>query len=366
MQWKPINTADTLIYKGIAILMIAIHNFMNTFPLPRHNEFRFNRVFFDNFIQLMADEPENAFRWVFAYLGHYGVQAFIFLSAYGLTKKYLKERLFYKEFIVDRFTKLYPPFLLALILWFILKFVWNWYNNSLETADYMFTAVILKMTLLSNFVQGYALKPVGPWWFLPFIFQFYLVFPFLLGVMKKYGAIGILALSLLSLSLVISVDNNAINLFVTLLPYIPGFCFAMYLAEKDSNGIRFSNSLLILVLLVFVFGNFDQWFWYFTHLSSLVLLMFGLQLTKQCLRYIPNLEKVMMYLGLISMHIFLVHGFLRTPTADWALIYDDWYMVNLLCFAFLLISITVSYCFYLLEFRLRMQCSGVFLKIEKK
>ena len=158
MQWNSINKSDTLIYKGMAILMIATHNFMATFLEPRNNEFSFKREYFDDFVHLVFSDPGNIIRWIFSYLGHFGVQVFIFLSAYGLTKKYLYTPINYKHFLAQRISKLYPSFLLALMTWFVLRLFWYIWNDSLSTADFMIDAVILKLTLLSNFFPDYVIN----------------------------------------------------------------------------------------------------------------------------------------------------------------------------------------------------------------
>lgn len=362
MQWNSINKADTLVYKGIAILMIVIHNFMDTFPQPKQNEFAFKREYFDNFLYLMQNDPENVVRWVFAYLGHFGVQVFIFLSAYGLTKKYLYTSVDYREFLVKRMTRLYPSFLLALIAWFVLKFFWYSLNGSLATADFMIDAVILKLTLVSNFFPDYALKPVGPWWFLPFIVQFYVVYPVLLKSLKVQGGESLILVSLISLLIVISVRDMDFNFYFTILPYMPGFCLGIYMAKIDENRVKISNILLLLALCCFILGNLYLPFWYLSHFCALIFLVVLLQLIMRLFSENKVFNHFFVFIGGISMQIFFLHGFLRTPFVDWALMNDGWFQVIASCIVYLIISVAVSYSFFRLESGLRRTYASIFSK----
>lgn len=40
---------------------------------------------------------------------------------------------------------------------------------------------------ISNILPGFGLPPVGPWWFIPFIMQFYAIWPMLRRLTNKFG-----------------------------------------------------------------------------------------------------------------------------------------------------------------------------------
>ncbi len=111
---------DTLQFKGIAIVMIVFHNFFHLVrSTPHENEFHFSIRNSHIFWNTIIGSPEEFIRCCFSFLGHYGVQIFIFLSAYGLTKKFMASQQPYLGFIKSRFLKIYPVFFLAII--FILR-----------------------------------------------------------------------------------------------------------------------------------------------------------------------------------------------------------------------------------------------------
>ena len=199
MLWRSLNKADTSVYKGMAILMIVVHNFMHRFPSPREMEFEFVQDGFSIFLESLL-QPENLFQAIPSYLGHYGVQIFIFLSAYGLTKKYLHGNLAYWKFLRKRLVTIYPSFILAILLWAFVKAKFHYGVFGLFKYLYWnVESVFLKLTLVSNFIPSESFSLVGPWWFISLIFQFYFVYPFLLMYYEKWSNKGLIILSILSI-----------------------------------------------------------------------------------------------------------------------------------------------------------------------
>ena len=249
MKIVSLSNVDSTIYKGLAIMMIMLHNYLHVFPLPKENEFSFNREYFDAFLTLLLSEPESIIRITFSYFGHYGVQIFVFLSAYGLAIKYLDKRVKYRLFVFERLWKIYPAFLLSLAAWFTLRAAWYSLNGTLGDADFKLEAVILKLTLFPNVFPNYALSPVGPWWFLPFIFQFYLVLPLLLRLYASMGNKFLIVVSISSFIASIAIENIGYTaIYYNIPPYMPIFCFGIYLAKISANELRVSPFVLLSVL----------------------------------------------------------------------------------------------------------------------
>ena len=102
---------DTSIFKGIGILMIVLHNYLHFekgFFLENEAVFNPNNV--KSFMQLMMPlKWYESFSAVFAFLGHYGVQLFIFFSAYGLAIQMSKndKKFNYIQYLLPRLKKLY-------------------------------------------------------------------------------------------------------------------------------------------------------------------------------------------------------------------------------------------------------------------
>lgn len=176
MLAPPLTRHQTNLLKGIGMLMIMFHNFFHLLdPSPGQNEFDFSLSNFENYITLSKLNPFDFTRYWSSYFGHYGVQIFIFISSYGLYLSYKTKKIHLIPFLKKRLIKLYPTLLIAVILLLILSIVYNGFP-SIERLIH----ILLKLTLLFNFIPGEALSISGPWWFFSLIFQLYLVFPILL------------------------------------------------------------------------------------------------------------------------------------------------------------------------------------------
>ena len=116
----PLNTAETAVLRGIAILVIVLHNFLHVMPQsPGENEMDFDARRGAAVVERHRGDSTATPRLLFWYFGHYGVQIFIFLSAYGLTRKFAARVPSYAAFLGSRFAKIYPPFLLAILLYLV-------------------------------------------------------------------------------------------------------------------------------------------------------------------------------------------------------------------------------------------------------
>jgi len=354
LNWKALNKVDSELYKGIAILMIVTHNFMHLFPSPKENEFGFNPDRFLNLINLLLDEPENSVRVLLSFLGHFGVQIFIFLSAYGLTKKYSKQKLNYWPFIWERIIKIYPAFILAIITWAIITgWILGGFDllNPLRVMYGNLESLILKLLLLSNFIPSEYLSPVGPWWFIPFIFQFYFVFPFLLKLSSRWGGKMLITISIMSILFAIFVQGkigNA-NIYYTILGHLPEFCLGIYLARNDENILRIPLVVILLAFVTFLLGNMYEIFWYCNHISFLIVLLAAFTYINSRIKGYAIGYKILLFFGAISMPLFLVNGFLRHPFISWAIDKDNWLLTIALCLLFILVCVVVALALSIIE-----------------
>jgi len=347
MYWKLLDKVDSSLYKGIAIFMIVTHNFMHLFPQPRENEFSFSLTRTLDFIHLISNSPETSFRVTSSFLGHFGVQIFVFLSAYGLTKKYLSTKMSCWPFIGQRLFKIYPAFVLAILAWLIVD---GWIKTGGEPLGpikilyWGIDGVLLKLALLSNFIPGQALNPIGPWWFIPFIFQFYVAFPLLLSYFVQWKGYGLAILSVSSILLTALLGGKIgdVNLYFTIIGHLPEFCLGVYLAGRDKNNIKVSPFVIIFAFIMFILGNFYELFWYANHISFLVLLLALFCYLTPLIKANYIFRNTLLFLGVLSMELFLVNAFLREPFIDWAMESNSELITIVLCVISFLTSIIVA------------------------
>src|SRR5579885_1478946 len=116
LRLDTLDKRDTTILKALAILAIVFHNFFHVAIKVHENEFDFRPERFGAFMQAVV-HPSLTIQALFAFYGHYGVQIFIFLSAYGLAKTHWDDPSSWHSFMWSRVKKLYPMFTLVVAFW---------------------------------------------------------------------------------------------------------------------------------------------------------------------------------------------------------------------------------------------------------
>ncbi len=304
---------DTAVIKGFAILCICLHNLLHWIhPFTGENEFSFSRSCVNNFFDGIVETPAEFFNILFTFLGHYGVQIFIFISGFGLTISMMKCHKSWLNFVVDRLKKIYPLLLTAIIfynLFFVLMYG-KLFNH------YEFRDMIYKLLLVHTLLPGQALSLNGPWWFFALIFQLYLIFPLLFSLIKRYNIKAFIVICLFSytwifVSQYLFQDVNDVYLLQIFPAHLPEFCFGMLIAFNKDKKIN--NLFFFIALIVFCLGNYFKIFFPFTFLSFTIMTVFIYDFLKNIKIKKRMLRNFLVYFGDISMALFAVHGFLRKP-----------------------------------------------------
>ena len=342
MYIKAFNKNDTFLIKGIAIIAILLHNFFHWIPpLIGENEFDFliNRL--HRLIESLQATPLEFINVFFSYFGHYGVQLFIFISAYGLTISFSRNPCSWGRFMLDRLTKLYPLLLTAVIVFFFAIILLDQRLLSL----YEWREIGYKLLFIHTLIPESGLSLNGPWWFFGLIFQLYLLFPLLFKLIKKYSwkafiLVLILSYGLIYVSLFVYQPNNSVTFMQNAPGHLPEFALGVFFALNKDKKI---NPLFIIAALVlFVSGNFFEVCFPFTFLSLTFLLI--------CLFYFlyPYLQRSKLcyhsfiYFGEISMLLFAVHAFFRPPFIYLNNQWNSFYGALFAALLFLLVVIGVS------------------------
>lgn len=107
------------------------------------------------------------------------VSFFFFLSGLVLTYNYLNKDFSLKGFYFKRFSRLYPTYIITLLITFALMFI---FLNQLPTNTISFFSNLFG---LQAWYVGYALELNFPSWSLSVEFFFYFLFPFIIKILKK-------------------------------------------------------------------------------------------------------------------------------------------------------------------------------------
>ncbi len=339
-----LSRADTELYKGVGILLIVLHNYFHWVrPSPGENEFSFVRDRTSKLVnglwQQPLEQPLEAVNLVFDYFGHYGVQIFVFLSAYGLARGLARGEVGWLAFMTRRLGKIYPAFVLA-ILAHLLFVVTPWNEN----LAWFLKAYLLKLSGLSAFVPDMQFSLVGPWWFFAFIVQFYAVFPLLRRIDRRFGTRGLFAVGAGGLAVTTALNAYLLpggpNLYLTVVGHLPVLCLGLYLARTGLQVVDRRAGLVAGV--VFALALWLHAAWLFAQVAVTVLLLLGLPRLLGLLRRWPPALRFVRYCGAISLPLFAIHGMMRTPFTHFANQQANWLATLLTAVAFLAAALAAA------------------------
>lgn len=294
---------DSAILKGLAISAIVFHNFFHAVSPVHQNEFTFDPSRFDVFLNTVI-HPALAVQAFFSFFGHFGVEIFIFLSAYGLTKSHWDDTSSWAGFMWGRIRKLYPKFGLVILPWAIASCVLLgpavfWRQSGLET---------LLLVLGLSTILGFALPPVGPWWFIPFIVQFYAIWPLMRKFTLKFGWKGLLVLAIVcrivSYVAFPFLARWKLDLLLTPIGHMSELCLGIVAARHE---FRIPAPLALFSFIFLLLGSEYMEFWLFSYLAALLVSLWLYSLVRAPLRHFRFLQQI----GEYSLLIFLLNAIVR-------------------------------------------------------
>jgi len=332
---------DTLVLKGLAILAIVFHNFYHRIGLVKENELTFDPHRFPVFLAHVI-HPTETFQALFSYLGHFGVQVFIFLSAYGLALKYYPLKDSPAAFMWSRVKKIYPMYFLAVLLWAAYLIFARGPAGMAELLSQNAIKLVLTPLALINWVPHLGLPPIGPWWFLPFIIQFYFLWPVFVRFSERFELKGLAALAVVSLVVTSLIEPIVfakweINLQLSPFGHVPEICLGIAMARFE---YRIGALQATCAAVLFVVGNIYDPVWLITFVTALILSLY----LYQAIRPMALRSSIFGWLGGIAMPIFFVNGIVRIPFLEIAARHQDqWFVV--LALGLLSASLTVAIAF---------------------
>jgi len=333
---------DTNFLKGIAILLIMLHNYFRWInPITGENEFGFSALSIMKSWIFIRANPLEIFHVFFNFLGHYGVQAFIFISAYGLTRSFQTNRPGYGKFILHRFDKLYPSLILGAIVFLIFYLIQE--GKLIDKA--LLADLGIQLTLFGNLVPGKAMAISGPWWFYSFIFQFYLIFPLLYRINRRTGWIGLLGLAiagyLLTWFLFEPMARVQLNPYMNFTGHLPEISLGIFLAGREK--VKLPWWLFLTALVMFAGGNVWKWLWPFANLGVTLVLIVVVQGLIRIKGRMKNLASLISWIGIISMYLFACHGFMRSRFVNLANALESPVVSFLIAILFVAVASGVAY-----------------------
>ena len=313
MERTGFSKDDSLIIKGLAILTIMLHNLFHWVPpFTGENEFSFAAERVSLFTNLLTKQPQHFINIAFSFLGHFGVQVFIMISGYGLTKSMLNKPQNWAPFMGSRLKKIYPLLIVAILAYTATTFI---ITKQMPAFD-VWREICRKLLLIHTLIPNSGLSVCGPWWFFGLIVQLYVLFPILLHMTKLYGtktlAITIVLSYIWIFTALYNYDHPKGDLLSmqNSIGHLPEFCFGIWLALTPR---KISNWWLLPALIVFGLGNIYQSFYPFTFLAVCIVFVIIYDIVRKPITSHVIVRRPIAFLGSVSMFLFAVHGFLREP-----------------------------------------------------
>ncbi len=303
--------------KGLAILSIILHNFIHQqrFGFAQQNESSFAISRTMDFFSGLGDGIGNAICEISSFLGWIGVPVFVFLSGYGLVKKYESSQPFSRsDYVKHSWLKL---FLLMLpgVLYFAIYMQFNDFGGVGVMARY-----VIYLSMLGNLFGLYNLTP-GVYWYFGLTFELYLFYL----VFERYRSNKLIWLSI-TITLLIQCILSATGpeslvrySFKNFIGWLPIFAAGIYTARSSQSRPNFhiKNPMILLLVLVLCTGllilcNLSQWTWIFIHFAGVAFFIILMWLIEKS----GFLRRFFSYLGTISAFIFVCHPIARIITND--------------------------------------------------
>ena len=302
--------------KGWAIMFIALHNFfhLEEFGLAQENETLFSiertKIFFQNIFSI--DQP--LLGNLFSFIGWCGVPVFVFLSGYGLSKKYSTEKKINSiSYLKHSYLKLLLLILPAAIFFLIYRALFvSWSSVALGG---------ISLTFLNTLVPGFG-SIAPPFWYFSLTFQLYILYLLLFRI-KDWRILAGIGVSFFLIYIVLCPNlypNAAILKYIRLnfIGWLTVFILGIIVGNYKHKGYddrsqtivgnNGYNSWWALLLMLISFSclflvNKSYYLWILLPFLSI----FFFYSTIIAIEKVPVINTVSLWLGQKSSFVFVIH-----------------------------------------------------------
>ena len=333
-----LSRTESAALRGIAILGIILHNYCHFLGFAvKENEYKFDSSrpmqFFDKLFSLDSD----LFIHFFSFLGHYGVPIFLFISGYGLVKKYEahpqtgNENPSHREghsvgfaFIRKHFLKLFRLMIIGYLVFIGVYLL----RHSDGAQVYSWDHVLTQLTMTINFFYfdpDHIIKP-GPYWYFGLMLQLYILYILVIYRWRQNSLLIALAAGSILLEACFGNQQDWLNYIrYNFIGGLLPFCMGIWAARRDplSNSPEGeSNSKpplgevwwgLISALFVLI-GGMYFWTWLIVPAFIATGAIATVKLLSACkgiLSPLSSLLSPLSWLGSISAMLFVMHPIAR-------------------------------------------------------
>ena len=296
-----ISGSESQAMRGVAILCIMFHNFLHLTLPTVENEFSFSELRTDTFVRSLSAQPAWALADIMSFLGWYGVAVFIFLSGYGLVRKYEcgnQRDLPLWGFTKDRWLKLVKLMVVPMVVFAI---IWSCFKGQIFPVE----KLTQQLALIGNVAFPTSIQP-GVYWFFGLIFQLYIIYRLYIYRRSRHFILNLNTIVLaIHIAMWLFCDEATIaamrhNCIGWILPFSVGAMFARH----DFSALFARRWVLwlsvILSGVVLTLSNYNPALWYF---SPIVAIIASISLAKLWCGGV--------WLGALSSFLFAMHPIVR-------------------------------------------------------
>lgn len=331
-----LSKAQTTILKGLAMIMIVLHNFIHATNFITENEFDFNperiiRLFVSikNSIWMLINGPLSL--W-----GFLGIELFIFISGYGLAKQFIKKKpSSYFKYLLPKLIKIYSLIIIGLLFYGLLLLP----IGEINMTNYVH-AIKSYLFLYTNFSTEtlFSVRLIGPWWYFSFVIQLYIIFPLLYYFIDKYKEKGLFGLLLFSYILIYALspiaEQHKFPIYANFIGHLPELLIGMGFAYFKE--FRINYKIIIPVFIIFTLSHFFEAIFPLSFACATILLLFMFYpFYKETTK---TKHKILLFIGQISMFMFVINGPLRICFTNYAFGNDQ---LNILIWAIMHLGLTI-------------------------
>jgi len=310
MRKELLSLAESKALRGIAILGIILHNYCHFMGFAvKENEYTFTAAKPVMLWDRILAPDHNLFVHILSFFGHYGVPVFLFISGFGLVRKYeqgTSAPVRALPFIGTHYLKL----LRLMFLGYIGFAVVSWLHPH-GYHGYTVGRVVAQLLMYINLLPDpdHIIKP-GPYWFFGLMLQLYIVYRLLIYRRSTSCVLALIVVCwAVQAVLTPGVDQGGemlnrirYNFIGGMLPFGMGVVYARHGRELTAWGY----AAVALVSAAAVFAGsflFQTWLW---------VPLFVVTGAVATVRLLPAAAlRPCMWVGGISSALFVVHPILR-------------------------------------------------------
>lgn len=305
-----LSRENSTVLRGVAILAIMLHNFLHIsdFGFSVENEMSFSKDLSQAFYSTLFSGNCNYVAELFSFLGWTGVPVFVFLTGYGLMKKYAEIPNRW-QFVKRNYLKLFWLLLPGLLVFLFFDVLKGSYLSMIRRLTYL--------TMLQNLDYPDLSVNPGVYWYFSLTFQLYLFF--VLARKWMNSALWLLVLSILSLVGLWLLETfnctHAFSIFRHCFTgWFPIFALGVFYAQQNKEirvekfpvSVDIAIAAILFAFMLLMNCNFEIWL-----LLPVVALFFFFVIGKLILRSGTFLTNCFSWMGKYSACIFVCHPIAR-------------------------------------------------------